>query len=95
MRETLAQFIDDGDRLIHRERGLGQPNKLLVLQEIRQLSNALDAIHKVGNLRCFAGGSFHFLMSFVANQEDVIAIALEALGFLMHLGYQWARGVQR
>ena len=64
------------------------------MEEVRELFYALDAIDKVGDLGGLASGALDLLVALMAHEQDVVAVAGEALHLAVHLGHQRARGVQ-
>src|SRR5699024_11115607 len=94
MWETLTQQVDDLNGLIHRQGRLGQPDQLFILQPPGKLFYAFHAIDEVGDLWCVTSGAFYLFVAFVANQKDVVAIAVEAHCFTVNFGHQWTRCIQ-
>ena len=75
-----------------RKRGLRQPDDLVLIadRDVVDGIGTVDQLHVIGRL---TGGADDLFVTFVTDQQDVVVVAGEALGLVVHLGHQRARGV--
>src|SRR5205823_2296421 len=88
-REALAQRVDGFDRLVHRQRRLGQPDHPGRVPDL-DLRRAVRAVDQADPGWGLAGRAHHFLVSLVADQQDVVVLGREAPRLVVHLGHQRA-----
>ena len=88
-REALTQRVDGLDRLVHRQRRLGQPDHLGRVPDL-DLRGAVGAVDQADPGRGLAGRPHYFLVSLVADQQDVVVLGREPPRLVVHLGYQRA-----
>ena len=79
-------------RLVDGQRGLRQPDHLVLVAHRHSVDGArtVDQLYVVGG---FAGSADDLLVALVADQQDVVVVAGESLGLVVHLGDQRAGGV--
>ena len=87
--ETFAQPLHGLHGLVDRQRGLRQPDHLVLVADgdVVDRARAVDELHVVGRL---AGGADDLFVAFVTDQQDVVVVAGEPLGLVVHLGDQRA-----
>ena len=90
--EAFPQPLDGLHRLVDRQRGLRQPHHLVLVAH-GHVVDGVRAVHELDVVRRLAGGADDFLVALVADQQDVVVVAREALGLVVHLGDQRACGV--
>ena len=74
------------------KRGLRQPDDLVLVadRDVVDGVRTVDQLHVVGRL---ARGADDLFVALVTDQQDVVVVAGEALGLVVHLGHQRAGGV--
>ena len=94
VREPLPDGVDGGHRLVDRERRLREPGDLLGVAH-DDPGDVVGALHELDVLGSLTGGALDLLVTLVADQQDVVVVAGEALRLVVHLGHQRAGGVDR
>ena len=93
IRELLTEHADGIHGLVHGQGGLGEPDQLGALGELQGVHIGLS-IDQVDHVWGLARGAFHFLVSVVADQHDLVALTRKADDLMVHLGDQRAGGIQ-
>ena len=92
--KTALQRCDDIRRIIDRQRGLREESKIAAIGHL-QIFGILDGFHQrhraLGHL---AKCTDHFGVATMADKDDVAAGLYLSFGLAMHLGNQWAGGVE-
>ncbi len=78
--------------LVDAQGGLREPDDLVLVAhgDLVHRVGVVDELDVVGSL---TGGADHLLVALVADEQDVVVVAGEALGLVVHLGHQRAGGV--
>jgi hypothetical protein len=92
--EPVLQLVHGRQGLVDRERGLRQPDDLLRVAHL-DVRDVVGAVDELDVLRGLTGGALDLLVTAVADQQDVVVVAREPLGLLVHLGDQRAGRVDR
>ena len=92
--ELLANLQDCLHGLVHRQSGLRKPNHFVWVLDlgVSDVSIAINELNQIWRLAC---GALNFFMTFVADQENVVALFFKALHLAVDLGHKWAGGIDR
>jgi hypothetical protein len=93
-REALTQRADRLGRLVHRQRGLRQPDHPGRVLDL-DVRCPFGAVHQADPVRGLPRRAHHLLVPGVADQQDVVVPGREAPRLVVHLGDQRAGGVDR
>ena len=92
LREALPEPLHGLHRLVDGQRGLRQPDHLVLVAH-GHVVDGVGAVHQLDVVRRLTGGTDDLFVALVADQQDVVVVAGEALGLVVHLGDQRAGGV--
>ncbi len=92
MREALSQTTNRLHRLVHTQRGLGQPDEVLGVGNVNPIS-FIGVVDEGGVLGSVPHGSLDLLVTGVADEEDVVVLTGESHRFTVNLRDERAGGI--
>ena len=92
LREALPQPLHGFHRLVDGQRGLRQPDHLVLVAH-GHVVDGVRPVHQLHVVRRLTGGADDLLVALVADQQDVVVVAGEPLRLVVHLGDERAGGV--
>ena len=92
LRESLPQPLDDLPGIIQAQRGLGQICHLARIRDL-QIFHLFHGNQNPNRMRGFAKRADHFIVIFMADEDNRVTLASVSNGLHVYLGDQRTRGI--